>query len=182
MADPATLAMVSMGTTALGSLVKAGGSLMSGFGQSSMYKYQAGVAKVNQQIALQNANCSRAIGEIKAEESGMKSRAQAGQIKAAQGASGLRISGGSATNVRESQAQIGRYEQGIIRSNAAKAAYGHEVEALNFGAQSKEYSMASKYSKTSGAINAFSSLLGGASSVADKWFQFNTTFPDTASA
>jgi hypothetical protein len=71
---------------------------------------------------------------------------------------------------------IGAAEQDTIRSNAARAAYGHEVEAINFGAQSQLYSMASKTSKVSGAINATSSLLGGASSTSDKWLQYGSMF------
>lgn len=172
--DP--IAMVSMGSSALGGITKAAGSIFEGQSKASMYNYQAGVANVNKQIALQNAVYSREVGETKAEQSGMKSRAQAGQIKAVQASRGLRLDSGSAVAVQDSQAQIARHEQAVIRSNAARAAYGHEVEALNFGAKAAMASSAAKQSKIGGFINAFSSILGGATSVSSKWMQFGSTF------
>jgi hypothetical protein len=160
--------------SAAGSVVKSGGELFKGFADAASYKYQAGVAAVNERIAKQNAEFSRTVGESKAEQSGMKTRAQVGATKVIQGASGFRAGEGSGGEVIASQQMLGEAEQSTIRSNAARAAYGHEVEAMNFGAQSKLYSMASKTSKVSGVLGATSSLLGGASSTADKWMQYNS--------
>jgi hypothetical protein len=176
MADPATLALTMMVTTAIAGATKAGGELFTGFANAASYKYQAGVAAVNERIAKQNAEFSRAVGESKAETSGIKTAQQVGQTKATQGASGFRAGEGSGGEVISSEQMIGEAEQNTIRSNAARAAYGHEVEAINFGAQSKLYSMASTNSKISGTINATSTLLGSASSVGDKWLQYNSTF------
>ena len=173
MADPVTLTLAAM---AVGTVVKAGGELYKGFADAASYKYQSGVAAVNQKIALQNAEFSRAVGESKAESSGIKTAQQVGQTKATQGASGFRAEEGSGGKVVESEQMIGAAEQDTIRSNAARAAYGHEVEAINFGAQSKLYSMASTNSKISGTINATSSFLGGASSTSDKWMQYNSMY------
>src|SRR5262245_61207241 len=150
MADPATLAIIALTTQAAGSAVGAAGSIFSGFAQSSMYKYQAGVAAVNQKIAKQNADYSREIGENKAEVSGMKTRQIVGKTKATQAASGFQAEGGSASDVRESEHMLGMSEQDTIRANAAKAAYGHDVEAMNFGAQSQLYRMDSKNDKIIG--------------------------------
>jgi hypothetical protein len=176
MADPITLATIAIVGSAASSAVSAGGSLFSGFANSAAYKYQSGVAAVNEKIAKQNAEYSRSVGEYKAEVSGMKTRQQVGQTKAIQGASGFRVGEGSGEKVVESMQMLGASEQGTIRSNAARAAYGHEVEAINFGAQSKLYSMASTTSKVSGVLGATSSFLGGASSVSDKWLQYNSIF------
>lgn len=176
MADPATLALVAMVGGIAGGVTKAGGELFSGFANAASYKYQSGVAAVNERIAKQNAEFSRSVGESKAETSGIKTRQEVGQTIATQGASGFRAGEGSGGKVIESEHMIGAAEQDTIRSNAARAAYGHEVEAVNFGAQSKLYTMASTNSKISGSINATSSLLGTASSTADKWLQYGSTF------
>lgn len=168
MADPVTIMMVSM---AAGSVVKAAGSTYSGQAAASMHKYQAGVAAVNAKIARQNAEYSRGVGEFKAEQSGMKTAGEIGRTTAIQGASGFRVESGSATDVRESQRMLGQSAQNVIRSNAARAAYGHEVEALNFEAQSQMHQMARKTSKIAGFLGAGESLLGGASSVSEKWQQ-----------
>ena len=158
----------------MGSPVVAIGMLVKGFADAASYKYQAGVAAVNQKIAMQNAEFSRAVGESKAEISGIKTAQEVGKTKVAQGASGFRAGEGSGAKVIESEQMIGAAEQNTIRSNAARAAYGHEVEALNFGAQSTLYSRASSNAKVSAFIDAGSSLLGGASGTADKWMQYSS--------
>lgn len=175
MADPATLTAISMGTTALGSLTGAFGSMYSGESSAQMYQYQSGVAKINTQIAKQNADYSRRVGEVEAQQSGMKSRAQVGEAKVIQAASGLDVSTGSAADVRSSQVEVGQHNQAIIRSNAAKRAYGHEVEALQSDAQSKVYEMAARKSRTGGQIGAIGSILGGASSISNRWLQAKQT-------
>lgn len=176
MADPVTLATIAIAGNALGSVVGAAGSIYGGFAKSSMYNYQAGVASVNAKIARQNAEYSRQVGEFKSEQSGMKTRQQLGKVVAQQGASGFRVGEGSAGDVKESVSMLGRSEQDVIRSDAARAAYGHEVEALNFEAQSNVYKMAGKAAKVEGFFGAGESILGGASSTSSKWLQFQTAF------
>lgn len=169
--DPITLTAISLGATALGSGVGAVGSIMGGQAQSGMYKYQAGIAQMNQQIAEQDADYSRSVGEVEAQQSGMKTRFQIGNIKAGQSGSGLDVNSGSAALVRKSQHEVGMEDQAVIRSNAAKRAYGYEVEAAQQTAQGQVYKMAAEKSETAGTIGAITSILGGASSVSGKWLQ-----------
>jgi hypothetical protein len=176
MADPITLATIAIVGTAVSGATAAAGAAYTGYANSQSYKYQAGVAAVNQKIAQQNAEYSRAVGEVQAERSGMKTRQQIGQTIAAQGSSGFRADEGSGSDVLSSEHMLGESEQNTIRSNAAKAAYGHEVEAINFGAQSELDRMASRSSMISGGINATSSLLGSASSTSSKWLQYQDYF------
>lgn len=175
MADPVTLAGISGGATVAGSITGAIGSLMSGEANAGMYKYQSGIARINQQIAKQNADYSRKVGEVEAQTSGMKTKAQIGTIKTAQAASGLDINKGSADDVRDSQHEIGAYDQGIIRSNAARRAYGYEVEAAKDVAQAGAYDRAASNAKDAGVIGAISSILGGAGSVSSKWLDASRT-------
>jgi len=176
MADPITLATIAIVGSGASAAVGAAGALYTGFANAQAYKYQSGVAEVNKRIALQNAEFSRAAGESKAETSGLKTRAMVGETIAKQGSSGFRVGEGSGGKVLESEQMLGAAEQDTIRSNAARAAYGHEVEAINFGAQSELYKNAATTSEISGGINATSSLLGGASSVSSKWLQYNDYF------
>lgn len=176
MADPVSLAAIAIAGSAASATVTAAGAAYTGFATAAAYKYQSGVAEVNQRIAKQNAEFSRAVGESKAETSGLKTRHMVGETIAKQGGSGFRVGEGSGGKVVESEQMLGEAEQNTIRSNAARAAYGHEVEAVNFGAQSELYKSAATTSKISGSINAASSLLGGASSVSSKWLQYNSNF------
>lgn len=171
MADPVTLASISIGGSAAGAGVSAFGSIFKGNADASMYNYKAGVATVNAQIAKQNSDYATFVGEEKAQQEGMKTRAEIGQTKATQGAGNLDVNSGSNLAVRESEQEIGEYSQAVIRSNAAKQAYGYQVEALGDTEEAKLDTFAASNSKTAGDIGAISSILGGASSVSSKWLQ-----------
>lgn len=174
--DPITImAGASLATTAIGAGVSAYGAYQGGQAQKQMYDYKAAVAQVNQQIAKQNADYALHAGEVEAQQAGMKLRSEIGQIRAGQGASGLDIASGSAPLVRDSATRVGQENIAIIRSNAAKRAYGYEVEAMEHGAESTLDTVAGANAKTAGTISAIGSLLGGASSVSSKWVGYKTS-------
>jgi hypothetical protein len=159
--------------------------------------YQAGVADMNQKIALQNANYARDVGEVEAQQSGMKSRYDLGMMEASQAASGVSVSGGSATRVRQGMIDIGYHDQQTIRASAAMTAYGYDIEAVQYQAQAdvQRYTATQDQAQAANAIeaagitmqalpleqkasglvsqaegiNIASSLVGGAGSVAGKW-------------
>lgn len=166
---PELLAGVSIATTLMGGAVSAAGTSMSAGAQSQAFKYQAGVAQLNERISKQNADYSRSVGEVEAQQSGMKNRQQVGQIRVAQSASGLDINKGSAKLVSESQKDIGAQDQALIRSNAAKRAYGYEVEAAGETAKGHLATMSAANAETAGKIGVASSILGTATSVSSKW-------------
>lgn len=161
MADPVSImAAISMGATAAGGAIKAFGQMQEGDASAEMYKYKAAVA-------AQNAAYQRAAGEVSAQRSGMKSRFEIGQALAAQGASNLDVNRGSAPLVRQGMHDVAVQEQGIIRTDAARRAWGEEAEAkldIEAGTQAKK---ASK-------IAAIGSILGAATSVSDKWMAGKT--------
>jgi uncharacterized protein (DUF3084 family) len=172
MAGP--MAIAGMGATALGGITGAIGSTFQGQAQANMYTYQAGVAQMNAQIAQQNAAYATAAGEVQAEQSEMATKAQIGTTQATQGAGGTRVNSGTNVAVVASEAEIGAQNAAIIRSNAARTAYGYEVEATQQKAQAGLDTMGAETSVTAGQIGAFTSLLGGASSVASQWTKAST--------
>lgn len=165
----ATIATISLVATAAAAAVSAVGAAYGGEAQAQAYKYKASVAKVNEQIAKQNAEYSLKAGEYEAFRQGMKTRFQMGQITATQASRGLDIRGGTTAEVVESQHEIGLQDQGLIRANAAKRAYGHEVEATSLRSEQGLYDMAATTAKTAGYLGATGSILGGVSSVGSKW-------------
>ena len=165
----APMAAIGIGSAIAGSMVSAYGNYQAGQASSAEATYKAGVASMNQQIAQQNANYARYAGEVQAQQEGMKVGAQISETKAEQGASNLDVSSGSAAAVRESEWKIGQQDLGTIRSNAAKRAYGYEIEGVQYGAEATLDTFAAKQAKTAGTIAAIGSLLGGASSVSSKW-------------
>lgn len=169
MADPFSLTAISLGATALGGGVSALGQIMGGRSQAAMFQYQSGIAAMNAQIAKQNADYAIATGEVSAQEAGMKTRAQMGQTVAQQGAGGLAVGSGSNARVVTSELALGQEDQALIRSNAAKQAYGYEVGAAQATAQSQLYGTAASQAKTAGMVGAAGSILSAAGSVSSKW-------------
>jgi hypothetical protein len=170
MVDPITLSTIALGSTVLGGVTGAAGSLFGGAASSNAYTYQAGIAQMNAQIARQNAAYETSLGEQQAQQSGMKTRAQISQTRAAQGAGGLDVNTGSNADVRKSELSLGDYDQAIIRNNATRRAYGFEVEAVSQDAQSNLDRYAASTSITSSYFGAASSILGAGSSFSSKWF------------
>lgn len=169
MADPVTA--IGLGSTALGGITGAIGSIFGGDAQAAMYRYQAGIAQMNAQIARQNASYEMALGETQAQMEGMKTRAQISQTRASQGAGGLDVNTGTNASVRQSELELGQFDQSMIRSNAARRAYGDEVEAVQDTAQSQLDMYAAKTSQTSGFLGAFTSILGAGGSFSSKWIE-----------
>lgn len=174
MADPFTWAAI--GLTVAGGAVTAYGQYSSGQAQDKAYQYKAGVAQLNQQVAKQNADYYRKAGEVEAEKSGFASRWREGNIKAGQGASNIDVNSGTSSMVQDSQKEIGRWDQATIRSNAARRAYGAEVEGINYSAQANIDRMAGANAARAGGISAVGTLLGTAGSVAGKWTQASGAF------
>ena len=171
MGDAKSIGQIGLGGTAAGGLLSAFGSLMQGSSNKNMYDYQAGVARLNQQIANQNAEFAIQTGEQDATKFGLKAGERMGQIKTTQAASGLDVRSGSAVQVRQSQATLDQMDLDTIRSNAAKTAYNYKVQGTMAGAQAELYSQAGKNSVVAGGIGAASSILGSAASVSSEWLQ-----------
>lgn len=171
MANNALVGEIGMGTTFLGSLTSALSSFIGGIDQQEMYNYQAGVARLNAQIAEQNATYATQVGELQATRAGLQGGQLMGRIRAAQSASGLDINTGSAKQVQSSQREATGNSIAAIRSNAAKTAYNYRTEGVQYIAQAQLDTLAGRNARVSGMIGAASSVLGGASSVSSEWMR-----------
>lgn len=155
-----TVAAIGLGLSALSGVVGAVGSIAAG-------QYQAAVARRNQQVANENAKQEIEAGQAAAQQQQLKTAAVVGAQKAAQGANGLDVNQGSAVDVRASTEELGDLDALTIRNNAARKAYGFKTQAANYGAEASADTMA-------GYIGGMSSILGSASSVANKWQAYQT--------
>ena len=162
---------VGIGATLLGSLTGMLGAQQTAAAQQQQFNYQAGVAQINQQIALQNADYARDQGEMQAEKTGLQAGQQMGQIKTSQASSGLDIRSGSALQVQQSQRTVTSMDLDTIRSNAAKTAYNYDVQAVQYGNQAQLYRMGGANAAAAGTINVATSFLGGVTGVSTKWLQ-----------
>lgn len=176
MADPVSLAAVGGATTLASGAIGTIGAQSQGQSEANMYNYQAGVAKVNATVARQDSTYATEAGGVEATNSGMRTRAEVGATRAGMAAGNIDINSGSGSRVVASETAIGQENQATIRANAAKRAYGFDVKAAEDTAQAGAYDVAATTSLESGDINAISTIIGTAGSVASKWSQYGQAF------
>ena len=162
------LGYAGLAASAAGALTSAAGSYESGQSAKAQAEYQSQIAAQNQVLANQNATQAIAAGEATAEQAAIKQRADTGQIRAAEGASGVDVNSGSALDVQSSQSERDMLDQLIVRSNAERTAYGYKTQGLQFGGQAALEKAAAEQAPVAGDIGAVGSIFSGASGVANQ--------------
>jgi len=129
-------------------------ALFSGEVAATGYEFEGSIAHRNAITKLQDADYTRFVGELLAQKYGMESRFKQGQAKVIQAASGLDVNFGSAVQVRDSIAAIGKWNQATVRANAGKAAFGLEKDAAQFLAQEQLDLISANNARIAGQLGA----------------------------
>lgn len=176
LAGLATLAPSFSTIASVGSgLVSAFGSMQQGKAAAQSASYNAEIAANNQKLAQDNATAVQREGEINAAAASQKSRAELGGILANQGASGVDINSGSSIDTRSSAVQNGELSAINIRADAARKAYGYQVEGTNAGIQREIDVSEGKNSMTSGEFKAGSTVLGALTNPSNNWSDYQAS-------
>lgn len=165
------MAIAGLASSIAGGVSSGVGALRSGDAQAAQARYQSSMAWQNYQTQMQNSNYALQIGENKAERAGMAGAQRAGQIVAAQGASGVAVGSGSAKEVQDSQHLVSKMDMDTIRSNAAKTAYNYRLMATGEANKALGYEAAGRNALQGARLSAIGSFIGTAGSVAAKWSQ-----------
>jgi len=175
MCEPATLTMVAVGFSAASAGASAYGTYQQG-------KANNAVAENNQRMLESNAKLEedRALdAKNKGELDAQAVRRNASQVEGAQrvalAANGLDLQSGTAFDLVGQTDFFGRADAATARSNASKEAWAINNNAANMRAQGQNYSGRANPGRAAGL-----SLLGSASSVADKWYTYNRPSGATA--
>lgn len=155
-------APVLAGMSIISSLAGAG---MSAYAQSQSADYNAQVARNNQIVANQNAGMAIEQGAQAEQTQRIKTGSMISGAEAQQAASGINPNTGSALNVRSSAAETGELDADTIRYNSNLQARNLQYQSSQFGAQAQLDSSMAGWSVAN-------SILGGASSVSNKWLQY----------
>jgi hypothetical protein len=169
-----TMAAISIGSAVVGSGVSAMGASKTADANAAAYGYKAQVAANNAQIAEMNAREAVRSGATQGQNNDLKTRNLVGQQLVTQASNGLDVNSGSNVDVRQSAIDLGHLDTLTIINNAAKKAVGYKNQAGQFMAESQLNKMSAANAETEGEINVAKSLIGGASSVSDKWLSFNS--------
>lgn len=141
--------------------LSAAGSVVSGVLGFASANYQAQVAQMNQEIAMENAARANTRGQEAAMEQDALTRGMLGEQIAAQSASGLSLSSGSAIKTRKAARVLGRKDAENVKEAGDIEAYNYKVDAANFGAQGNSARLSGMGSLLGGFLNA-GTVLGGA--------------------
>lgn len=182
MCEPVTmtgLMYVAAGAAVAGAGVAAYGAYEQGQAGKKAGDYQAAVARNNSIIANQNADAAGRAGYAQAEAASMRTAQAVGRSKAIAGASGVNVDAGSPLAVQGDVARLGMLDALTIKSNAGRAAYGYKVQGMSYDAQGTLDQMMGKNSERAGELGATSSIIGGASSVSDKWLYYQRLSPNS---
>jgi hypothetical protein len=166
------LTAASLAGTAASTAVGVMGQRQTAAANAANARYQAAVAANNQLIAQQNARYATQAGAVNAQAMDFRTRALMGSEIAAQGASGIDIGSGSPLDVVRSTAGLGRLDTANIIQGANLQAYGYQTAATGFGAEAGLQQQQARYAGTAGMIGGAGTILGGATSLASKWLQY----------
>lgn len=160
--------------------LSAGGGLLSAFGKMQAGEaagaagdYRAQVAENNAVIARQNSNTSLQVGELDVGRQGLRSRAQSGAIKSGMAASGVDVNTGSYGDVQAAASELQQLDALTIRSDAARKAYGYNIEETNQKSTAALERAGADQSRTAGLLNATGSLLASAGSISSQYWKGN---------
>lgn len=149
-----------MGDLALfgSSVIGGGAALGNGIAQSGAYReqgrYAQSMGNINAGFADLQAQNALQRGELMAEREGQRAGATIGAQRASYAAQGVSVNSGSAATAQADTAGLSAIDQLMIRNNAAREAWGYNVQALNDRTQAK-------FAALSGKTNANSTLLTG---------------------
>lgn len=156
----------------MGSLVVS--ALVSAQAQRNQGQVAKQVGRNNQIMAEQAAEDAQRRGE----ETAMAVRRKGGQTlgaqRAAQAASGLDLDVGTAAELQTQTGFFSDTDQRTARMNAAREAWSARVQGANFRFQGDAAS-------SNANLSATGTLIGGASQVAGRWYQYGgTSTPSSA--
>lgn len=142
------------------------GPLISGVTGMMQSNYQAKVAKMNAEVAQENADRASTKSEIDAQESDFQYSSLIGEQENAQAASGVTLSGKSQILTRRAAHQVATGDRMKLIQQGQVDRYGHLVEKANFTAEAKAAKMSGMASLIGGVVGAVGGLPSSMSSSA----------------
>lgn len=174
---PETLAIASIAATVGSTGIQIMGQSQAAAASKASYEYQAAVQRNNQIIAQRQADDARARGAVEADKRRAQAQQLIGRQRAALAGNGVEVDTGSALDITSDTAAAGELDALTVRANAEREALGYETNASNFGAQAGLSDF--QASNSDATLANIGTLLGGAGSVADKWYKYEGSKPKT---
>lgn len=173
MCEPTTIMMgVSLAATAVGTMVSMQQQQAQGRALAQQAQYRAAVAQNNQVLAERAAQDAIQRGGVEESRSRMETNRLIGRQRAALAASGQVVDTGSALSIVGDTAALGELDAQTIRSNAEREALGFRIKGMDFEAESALSQASGRQAVTDANFGSASTLLSGAGTVANRWYNF----------
>ena len=187
MCTPTMLAVGAIAATAVGTGVQMYGQAQAASAAKSQAAYQAQVAQNQATVARNNATYADTQatdatnrGSLAEKQYRLQVSQLAGRQRASLAANGVVVDSGSALDITTDTATLGEQDALTIRSNAAREALGYKQQAYNFRSDASGYDatagldiMKGNAAASAAQTGMLSTLIGGAGSVASKWYSYN---------
>ncbi len=167
-ADFGKASMVGQVGGALSSII---GSFFAASAQKSALKFQAKMADTNARIAELGAQSTLMQGQSEVGRLTMRAGAIKSSQRASMAANGIDLGVGNAAELQASTDLMKEIDSNQITANAVRNAWGYKLSAVN---SSNDALIKSATANSISPLSAAgSSLLGGASRVAQSWYAMN---------
>lgn len=189
MSGLSTAAIISLGATALstglgvvGMIGQQNAQAEAANANAAQGRYLAQVAQQNQELMRRQEADALQRGKVAEENRRRQTALQIGQQTAGLAAQGTDLEG-SPTDILGDTAAAGELDARTLRANAAREAYGYQVQGLGYGSTATlEATRALNSRYTPNYLGAGASLLAGASTLSDKWRRFQQNAPGPSGA
>ncbi len=145
--------------TVLATALTAVSGIMQGVAANRAAQAEADAANRNARIAEAQSTDAVARGGKEELQQRRKMAILQGEQRAALAASGVNVDSGSALAMQDASASEGEQDAAAIRFNAAREAWGHNVQATNFRNQASAAKAKGRNALTGGLIKGGTSLL-----------------------
>lgn len=140
------------------------GDLAGGQAEKQSLNYQAKVDDQNAAVAHMQSTNALAIGSQEEDRQRARVRQAIGSQRAAIAANGIDPSSGSALDAQVNTAGFGEEDALTLRANAARKAWGYDVESNNYSSSAKLKRAGAKNAVTSSILSSGADIFGAASS------------------
>ena len=147
-------------------MIGAAGSIYAGNAAAAQGKYEQKIAERNAEMEERARRDAISRGETEQMRHYRKLAQAMGEARVKNSAAGLDVSFGSAASLEQDIELMGYEDSATISENTIKEVQGYDINAANYRSEGKAARMRGKAAKTSGYFNAASSILGGATQIA----------------
>ena len=163
---------ISLTAAALGTTMGVVSSIQQGRTQSAQARYQADVARQNQELAEEQASAQARQGYENMITQRQETAKLIGRQRAAAGASGAAVDVGSSLDLQADTAAQGEMDAINLYNQGLDAAYNTQLQAWNYGRQASAYDAQADSALTSGYLNAAGTALGGIADMGSTWAKY----------